>query len=48
MIRRADSLVAVSETLQTMIASEGRSATLLTTVWMLSSGVRAEMQVATR
>jgi len=30
MIRRADSLVAVSETLQTMIANEGRSATLLT------------------
>jgi len=30
MIRRADSLVAVSETLQAMIAAEGRSASLLT------------------
>ena len=30
MIRRADSLVAVSETLQTMIAAEGRSSSLLT------------------
>ena len=44
MIRRADSLVAVSETLQTMIASEGRSATLLTHGVDVEFWSSAEMQ----